>query len=142
FLTARLAARRMIARTSGVILMITATPARRGAPLVGGMAAAWGGVEALTRTLSAEGAPQGLRVVCLRSEAMPETGTIDEVFAIHAKARGVTVEQMRATIAQLGHQGRLPTLAQLADAAAFVASDRAGGMTGTVVNLSAGQIAD
>jgi hypothetical protein len=37
---------------------------------------------------------------------------------------------------------RLPTLADVADAAAFVASDRAGAMTATVVNLSAGSITD
>src|SRR2546422_9300456 len=33
---------------------------------------------------------------------------------------------------------RLPTLAQVADTAVFMASDRAGAMTGTVVNLSCG----
>jgi hypothetical protein len=37
---------------------------------------------------------------------------------------------------------RLPTLAEVADAAAFIASDRAGAMTATVVNLSAGSITD
>jgi hypothetical protein len=37
---------------------------------------------------------------------------------------------------------RLPTLAEVADAAAFFASDRAGAMTGTVANLSAGGITD
>jgi enoyl-[acyl-carrier-protein] reductase (NADH) len=37
---------------------------------------------------------------------------------------------------------RLPTLAEVADTAAFVASDGAGAMTGTVVNLSAGSITD
>jgi enoyl-[acyl-carrier-protein] reductase (NADH) len=35
-----------------------------------------------------------------------------------------------------------PTLAEVADTAAFVASDRAGAMTATVVNLSAGRITD
>jgi enoyl-[acyl-carrier-protein] reductase (NADH) len=37
---------------------------------------------------------------------------------------------------------RLPTLAEVADTAAFVASDSAGAMTGTVVNLSAGGFTD
>jgi hypothetical protein len=35
-----------------------------------------------------------------------------------------------------------PTLAEVADTAAFVASDRAGAMTATVANLSAGSITD
>ncbi len=37
---------------------------------------------------------------------------------------------------------RLPTLAEVADTAAFLASDRAGAMTATVANVSAGGIAD
>jgi enoyl-[acyl-carrier-protein] reductase (NADH) len=36
--------------------------------------------------------------------------------------------------------GRLPTLQQVADTAAFVASDLAGAMTGAVVNLTCGSI--
>ena len=34
--------------------------------------------------------------------------------------------------------GRLPTLAQVADAAVFLASDRAGAITGAVVDLTCG----
>jgi hypothetical protein len=33
--------------------------------------------------------PQGIRVICLRSDGIPETGTIDEVFGFHAKAAGI-----------------------------------------------------
>jgi enoyl-[acyl-carrier-protein] reductase (NADH) len=37
---------------------------------------------------------------------------------------------------------RLPTLAEVGDAAAFVASDRAGATTGTVFDLTSGAIVD
>jgi NAD(P)-dependent dehydrogenase (short-subunit alcohol dehydrogenase family) len=37
---------------------------------------------------------------------------------------------------------RLPTLAEVAAAAVFLASDEASAMTGTVANLSAGSLAD
>ena len=37
---------------------------------------------------------------------------------------------------------RLPTLAEVANVAAFVASDRASAMTGTVANLSGGSVVD
>ena len=40
------------------------------------------------------------------------------------------------------HLRRLTTLAELANAAVFVASDRASAMTGTVINLSGGAIVD
>ena len=142
FLTARLAARRMIAKRSGVILTITAIPARLGLPFIGGMPAAWGAVEAFTRSLSAELAPQGVRVVCLRSAGMPETGTIREVVGLHAKALGITRAQFLTAVEEQSHLRRLPTLAEFANVAAFVASEQAGAMTGTVVNLSGGSVAD
>jgi enoyl-[acyl-carrier-protein] reductase (NADH) len=37
---------------------------------------------------------------------------------------------------------RLPTLYEIAETAAFLASDHAGAMTGTVVNLSGGALVD
>ena len=37
---------------------------------------------------------------------------------------------------------RLPTLAEFAETAAFLASDRAGAMTGAVANLTCGAIVD
>jgi NAD(P)-dependent dehydrogenase (short-subunit alcohol dehydrogenase family) len=58
FLTARLAVRRMVANRSGVIMTVTSTPSRTGVPFVGGGGPAMAAVEALTRGLSAELAPQ------------------------------------------------------------------------------------
>jgi NAD(P)-dependent dehydrogenase (short-subunit alcohol dehydrogenase family) len=142
FLTARSAARRMVARRSGVILTITGTPGRMGFPNVGGSAPAFAAVVALTRTLSAELAPQGVRVVCLMPNAIPETATIRENFGRYAKAAGVTPAEYQARIESMTHLRRLTTLAELANAAAFLASDQASAMTGTVVNLSGGAIPD
>src|SRR6266498_1679753 len=73
FLTARLAARRMVPNKSGVIMTVTTLHSRTGLPLVGGYGAAQAAKEALTRDLSAELAPQGIRVVGLRPQAMPES---------------------------------------------------------------------
>jgi len=142
FLTARAAARRMVAARSGVILMHTPEPARTGAPLTGGMSLAWAAIEALTRMFSFELAAQGVRAVCLRSTGMPETPTIDVVFGLHAKAHGITREQFRSMMEGMSHHHRSTTLAELAGAAVFAASDLASGMTGTVLNLTAGKSPD
>ncbi|HEV7164060.1 MAG TPA: SDR family oxidoreductase [Gammaproteobacteria bacterium] len=142
FLTARLAARRMVAQRSGVILTVTPVVSRAGIPLVGGFALAMGAVEVLTRNLSAELAPHGVRIVGLRADAMPETGTIKEVFGIHAKAWGITHEQFSEIIASKNHRRRLMTLGELANVAVFMASDKSSAMTGTVVNLSMGMLDD
>jgi NAD(P)-dependent dehydrogenase (short-subunit alcohol dehydrogenase family) len=143
FLTARAAGRRMVPKGAGVILTLTATPARLAfAPLTGGMAPSWAGIEALTRTLSAELGPHGIRAVCLRPDGMPETPVIDVVFGQHAKAIGISVPEFQAMMNNLNHRNRPATLAELANVAAFVASDQASGITGSVVNLSGGAIAD
>jgi NAD(P)-dependent dehydrogenase (short-subunit alcohol dehydrogenase family) len=142
FLTARLAARRMIANRSGVIMTVTATPSRTGTPLVGGGGPAMAAVEALTRDLSAELAPRGIRVVGLRPQGMPETARIKESFEVYAKASGMTREQFHELLAGRTHTRRLSTLAELANVAVFMASDKASGMTGTVVNLSMGSLDD
>jgi NAD(P)-dependent dehydrogenase (short-subunit alcohol dehydrogenase family) len=99
-------------------------------------------VEALTRGLSAELAPQGIRVVGLRPQGMPETGRIKESFELYAKASGLTWEQFQESLAGRTHPGRLSTLEEMANVAVFMASDRASGMTGTTVNLTMGTLDD
>jgi NAD(P)-dependent dehydrogenase (short-subunit alcohol dehydrogenase family) len=142
FLTARLAARHMVPRRSGVIMRVTAVHSRTGIPLVGGYGPAMAAMEALTRGLSAELAPQGVRVVGLRPQAMPETDTIREAFEPRAEASGMTWEQWQEMLASRNHARRLMSLEELANVAVFIASDKAGGMTGTIVNLTMGSVDD
>jgi NAD(P)-dependent dehydrogenase (short-subunit alcohol dehydrogenase family) len=142
FLTARLAARRMVPKKSGVIMTVTAVHSRTGIPLVGGYGPAQAAEEALTRQLSAELAPQGIRVVGLRPYGTPETRTIKEAYEPRAKASGMTWEQWQQMLASKTHPRRLMTLAEIANAAAFMASDKASGMTGTTVNLTMGSLDD
>jgi NAD(P)-dependent dehydrogenase (short-subunit alcohol dehydrogenase family) len=142
FLTARLAARRMVANRSGVIITVTSTPSRTGVPFVGGGGPAMAAVEALTRGLSAELAPRGIRVVGLRPQAMPETGRIKESFELYAKASDMTWEEFQESLAGKTHTRRLSTLEELANMAVLMASDKACGMTGTTVNLTMGSLDD
>jgi len=142
FLTARLAARRMVPNKSGVIMTVSALHSRTGIPFVGGYGPAQAAKEALTRHLSAELAPHGIRVVGLRPQAMLETRTIKNAFEPRAKATGMTWEQWQQLLASRTHGRRLMTLEEMANVAAFVASDKASGMTGTTVNLTMGSLDD
>jgi NAD(P)-dependent dehydrogenase (short-subunit alcohol dehydrogenase family) len=142
FITATAAARRMSEQGSGVIVTLTALPGRAPANRIGGQAPAWAAVEGFSRSLALEVGPVGVRVVCLRSHAIPETPLIEENFATAGKAFGVSAAQFRAGLEQTTLLKRLPALAEIADTAAFVASDSAGAMTATVVNLSAGGFTD
>ena len=63
-----------------------------------------------------------------------------EVF--DAKATGMSWEQFQEYLAGTTHPRRVMTLAEVANAAVFVASDRASGLTGTTVNLTMGSLDD
>jgi NAD(P)-dependent dehydrogenase (short-subunit alcohol dehydrogenase family) len=142
FLIARLAARRMLTNKSGIIMSATTQHSRMGLPLSGGYGPAMAAEEALTRVLSAELAPQGIRVVGLRPQAIPETSTLKEAFEARAKVSGMGWEQFQEFLASKTHTRRLMTLEEVANVAAFVASDKASGMTGTTVNLTMGSLDD
>jgi NAD(P)-dependent dehydrogenase (short-subunit alcohol dehydrogenase family) len=140
FLTARLAARRMVPNKSGVIMTVTAIPARRGTPLNGGYGPAQAAKEALTRELSAELGPQGIRVVGLRPHGLPETSSLKEVF--EAKAFEMTWEQWQELLASTTHTRRVMAVEEMANMAVLMASDKASAMTGTTVNLTMGSLDD
>ena len=142
FLTARMAARRMVANKSGVIMTVTALPSRMGTRLNGGYGPAQAAKEAMTRDLSAELAPQGIRVVGLRPHGMPETSMMKEVFELKAPRIGMTWEQFQGYLAGTTHPRRVMTLEEMANMAVFMASDKASGMTGTTVNLTMGSLDD
>ncbi|HEU4490590.1 MAG TPA: SDR family oxidoreductase [Jiangellales bacterium] len=87
-------------RTSrGVIMTVTTLHSRTGIPLVGGYGPAMAAKEALTRDLSAELAPHGIRVVGLRLQGIPETATLKDAFEPRAIASGMTWEQWQEQLA-------------------------------------------
>jgi NAD(P)-dependent dehydrogenase (short-subunit alcohol dehydrogenase family) len=139
FLTARLAARRMLPNKYGVIMTITAPPAKIGTPN-GGYGPAQAAKEALTRYLSHELAPHGIRVVGVQSHAMPETRTIKKIFESRAETSGITWEQFGGFLAGMNHPKRFLTLPEMANVAVFMASDKASGMMGTTVNVTMGAL--
>ena len=123
-------------------MTVTAIPSRTGFPLQGGYGPAQAAKEALTRALSAELAPQGIRVIGLRPNGLPETASLKEAFEVRAQALGTSWEEWQRVLANRTHPRRLSTLTELADMAAFMASDKASGMTGTTVNLTMGSLDD
>jgi enoyl-[acyl-carrier-protein] reductase (NADH) len=54
----------------------------------------------------------------------------------------MTQEQFHELLASRTHTRRLSTLAETANVAVFMASDKASGMTGTIVNLTMGSLDD
>jgi 3-oxoacyl-[acyl-carrier protein] reductase len=142
FLTARAVARRMIGRGSGVILTITAGPARRAVPNVGGLDTACAAIEALWRTFAAELGPYGIRLVVVGSAGSPNTPEVQETLELHARATGKSLGEVLAESGSGTLLGRLPRVAEVASAATLMASDRASAMTGVIANVTCGYIVD
>jgi 3-oxoacyl-[acyl-carrier protein] reductase len=147
FITAQAVARHMTRNGSGVILTISTSGSRLVYPGFLGYGTTCAAVEALTSRLAAELGPSGVRAVCLRPDAIPEAAELGsysrDVFRPLADQAGVSVEQLLAQAAEERTLlKRLPTLAQVAAAAVFAASDEAGAMTGAVMNLTCGSVTD
>jgi NAD(P)-dependent dehydrogenase (short-subunit alcohol dehydrogenase family) len=146
FITAKAAARHMIPAGRGVILTVSTPGSRMAGTGFLGYGVTCAAVEALTRLLAAELGPSGVRVNCLRPHAIPEAAARGshsrDVFRPAAERAGVTVEAMLEGAAAATLLRRLPTLDEVASFAAFLASDRAGAVTGAVANLSCGALVD
>jgi 3-oxoacyl-[acyl-carrier protein] reductase len=141
-ITAKAAARHMT-RRSGTILTLSAGASRVLAPGSLGYGTTCAAIETMTQRLAVELGPSGVRVNCLRPHLIadaPSNGSYTgELIGRRAAPAGVSVEQWLGEWQDdVTVLGRLPTLAEVADAAVFVASDRAGAITGSVVELTCG----
>jgi NAD(P)-dependent dehydrogenase (short-subunit alcohol dehydrogenase family) len=104
------------------------------------------GTEAFSRLLAAELAQSNIRIVCIRPHAIADAQAAGsytrKLFAPWAAAAGLTDAELLSGFAQETMLKRLPTLADVAETAAFLASDRASAMTATVADLTCGAVVD
>ncbi|MBI1881239.1 MAG: SDR family oxidoreductase [Chloroflexi bacterium] len=134
FLTARAAARHMVKQGAGVILTITAVPDP--APNVGGFDVACAAIEGLWRSFAAELGPQGIRFGVLRSPGSPDTPAVQEMFRLHAKASGKSLEEY------LAGSSNLPLVAEVVNVAVLMAADLASAKSATVAIVTCGSVGD
>ncbi|HET6176080.1 MAG TPA: SDR family oxidoreductase [Candidatus Sulfotelmatobacter sp.] len=142
FITARATARQMIKQQSGVIILVTGSPARPHVPGATAIGAAFAAMENLTQNLAFEVSPLGVRVVCLRTTANVDSRSIQETAALIAGQLNITKDQAMEQIAHYNFLKVAATVQDTANAAVLIASDRARMMTGTVVNATAGAALD
>jgi NAD(P)-dependent dehydrogenase (short-subunit alcohol dehydrogenase family) len=139
-ITARAAARRMRDQRSGVILWLTSGSATGAAPGMGGTGPADAATDNYMRQLARENGRDGVRVCGIWTAGVYDTFLLDGDTNVSRRASGLTATQIDAMIGGMAALGRAPRLAEVADTAAFLASDRASGITGTVVNVTAGLV--
>jgi NAD(P)-dependent dehydrogenase (short-subunit alcohol dehydrogenase family) len=143
FITAKSAFRHMSKQGNGVIILNTSTLAKVGSPWSPALTASHAATEGLMRSLAHEYGPAGVRVLGVRSEAMPDTPTIDYTFSTMGANMGMSFDEMKGFIEQNKTAlKKLPLAKDSAAVFAFAASDMAGFMAGTMLNNSAGHIVD
>ena len=128
FITARAAARHMVQRGSGVILMVTSGSGEAWTPPevwpMGGTGPADAAIESFMRYLAAEVGPRGVRAVCLWTAGV----VLENDPLAAAKDMLVGMSMLR----------KRPTIQEFADMAVFLASDRASGTTASIINVNSG----
>ena len=139
FISARAASRLMINRHSGVIILVTGSPARAYVQGTTAIGVAFSAIENLTQNLAFEISPLGVRVVCLRTMANADSRSIQDTIDFLADKLNLTEDQAMTQIARSNFQ---KATARILPAARLIASDRGRMLTGTVVDATAGAAPD
>jgi NAD(P)-dependent dehydrogenase (short-subunit alcohol dehydrogenase family) len=138
FITARAAARHMIEQGSGVILALDSGSAN-GSPMMGSTGPADAATDTFIRNLAAEIGPQGVRVVGIWTAGLPETFSPEKLTAVDSKFRDeAALQDLIESLDGMRMTRRSPRLEEVAATAAFLASEKAGAITGTFVNVTSG----
>jgi 3-oxoacyl-[acyl-carrier protein] reductase len=123
------AARRMLPRGSGTIVLVASTAGQRGEPFHSHYAASKGAIIALTQSLGAELGPRGVRVNCVA----PGWVTTDMSREALEGAEGAAIRRA----IPLGRPG---TPEEVAGPIAFLASDLSSYLHGQVLNVNGGAV--
>ena len=139
FVTARAAARRMIEQGSGVILSLDSGSAN-GSAMMGGTGPADAATDTFVRNLAAEIGPHGVRVVGIWTAGVPETFSREKLASVNSNLEmdDAAYQGLLDSLDQMRMTRRSPRLAEVGATAAFLASDGAGAVTGTFVNVTSG----
>ncbi|MGA9119792.1 MAG: glucose 1-dehydrogenase [Bacteroidota bacterium] len=129
FALTREAAKSMIPRKSGTIIMISSMASHYGIPKVVGYTASKAAVEGMTRALAVEWSPHGVRVNCIAP------GFISTEMS--SRALDGDVKRKTRVLARTP-LGRLGDPDDVAHAAVFLASDQAKYITGIVLPVDGG----
>ncbi|WP_410657588.1 SDR family NAD(P)-dependent oxidoreductase [Amycolatopsis sp. lyj-112] len=137
FITARAAARHMIAQGSGVILALDSGSAH-GSPMMGATGSIDAALDTYIRNLAVEIGPHGVRALGIWVAGIPETFTPEKLAAVDNRlpATPEMIENVLAALTEARMTKRSPRLAEVAATLAFLASDDAMGITATFVNVT------
>ncbi|OLZ61601.1 SDR family NAD(P)-dependent oxidoreductase [Amycolatopsis keratiniphila] len=137
FITARAAARHMVAQGSGAILALDSGSAH-GSPMMGATGSIDAALDTFIRNLAVEIGPHGVRALGIWVAGIPETFTPEKLSAVNNQlpATPEMVQNVLDGLTEARMTKRSPRLAEVAATLAFLASDDAMGITGTFINVT------
>ncbi|HXI90860.1 MAG TPA: SDR family NAD(P)-dependent oxidoreductase [Blastocatellia bacterium] len=126
----RAAARVMIDRRRGSMILVSSTAGQRGEPFHSHYAATKGAIISMTKSLAAELGPRGITVNCVAPGWVATDMTED----------AMNDPKQRRKIRQLIPLGRVATPDEIAGPILFLASDLASHVNGEVLNVNGGSV--
>ncbi len=123
---------------AGTVILLSSSLAKLKMGGMSGITAASAAVEGLTRGLAAELAPLGGRAVCVTATALPETRTIHETTALQAARLGIPAEAMAEGMRGGYLLDRGPSLAEVGQLVAFLASDAGAVLNSHIIDADRG----
>jgi NAD(P)-dependent dehydrogenase (short-subunit alcohol dehydrogenase family) len=139
FITSRAAARHMSKQGSGVVLHLNSASGAGAMPGMGSTGPADAATETYMRYLAAELGPAGVRVCGIWTAGVEESLTDRKISDVSGEGNP-GAEAALQMIASMAALRRPPRLADVAETAAFLASDYASGITGTMTNVTCGLV--
>jgi NAD(P)-dependent dehydrogenase (short-subunit alcohol dehydrogenase family) len=141
FLTSRVAARYMMqTQSEGTILLLTAALSRSKLPNLAGITAASAAVEGLTRVMATEWGADGIKVICICPGAIMETKRISGWIDAAAQQYGMPREQLIIQYKAFDILKTNPTLKQVGETAAFLASETGAAFNSHIVDVDCGKL--
>ncbi|MBA3828189.1 MAG: SDR family oxidoreductase [Taibaiella sp.] len=141
FLTSRVAAKYMMqTRSEGTILLLTAALSKSKLPNLAGITAASAAVEGLTRVMATEWGGDDIKVICICAGAIMETKRISGWIDASAKEYGIPLEQLIAQYKAFDILKTNPTLKQVGETAAFLASETGIVFNSHIVDVDCGKL--
>ena len=124
------AARVMIPKHTGTMILVSSTAGQRGEPFHSHYAATKGAIIAMTKSLAAELGPRGITINCVAPGWVATDMTLD----------ALNDPKESRKINELVPLGRVATPEEIAGPILFLASDLANGIAGEILNVNCGSV--
>jgi len=123
----------------GSIVNFSSKSGKTGSALMSAYSSAKGAIIALTQALAFELAAGNIRVNCVCPGITEGTGVWSNVSTAYQRTMGQSMEELVKTFSAKVPLKRLARIQEVVDVTVFLASDKAGYMTGQAINITGGR---